>query len=109
GYHVPSQEVVLDVQDMTCASCVGRVEKALLKVPGVQAATVNLATGKAHVQSLQGVAAGALIEAVGKAGYPARQASAAAANDQAERAQQTYDTIRKRFWLAAALALPVFI
>ena len=34
---------------MTCASCVGRVERALRKVPGVQDATVNLATERAHV------------------------------------------------------------
>ncbi|XOT94230.1 copper ion binding protein, partial [Alcaligenes pakistanensis] len=44
GYKVSQQDIVLDVQDMTCASCVGRVEKALLKVPGVQKAAVNLAT-----------------------------------------------------------------
>ncbi len=109
GYDIPSQEVVLDVQDMTCASCVGRVEKALLKVPGVQGAAVNLATGKATVQSLQGVATGDLIEAVSKAGYPAKPASAAASGDQAERAQQHYESVRKRFWLAAILAFPVFV
>jgi Cu+-exporting ATPase len=34
---------------MTCASCVGRVEKALKKVPGVQDATVNLATESARI------------------------------------------------------------
>ena len=42
-------EVLLPVEGMTCASCVGRVEKALLKVPGVESATVNLATEKATV------------------------------------------------------------
>ena len=109
GYDVPSQEVVLDVQDMTCASCVGRVEKALLKVPGVQSAAVNLATGKATIQSLQGVAIGDLVEAVSKAGYPAKPASAAAPGDQAERAHQHYESVRNRFWLAAVLAFPVFI
>jgi Cu+-exporting ATPase len=34
---------------MTCASCVGRVEKALLRVPGVQTASVNLATESARI------------------------------------------------------------
>ena len=109
GYKISQQDIVLDVQDMTCASCVGRVEKALLKVPGVQKASVNLATAKAHVQVAQGVKAPELIQAVSKAGYPASLAEAAVTNDQFERAEQTYETLRKRFWLATVLALPVFI
>src|SRR5690606_17390057 len=109
GYKVSQQDIVLDVQDMTCASCVGRVEKALLKVPGVQKASVNLATAKAHVQVAQGVKAPELIQAVSKAGYPASLAETAVTNDQFERAEQTYETLRKRFWLATVLALPVFI
>jgi Cu+-exporting ATPase len=40
----------LSVEGMTCASCVGRVERALKKVPGVQEAVVNLATEKASLQ-----------------------------------------------------------
>lgn len=109
GYQVPSREQILQVQDMTCASCVGRVEKALLKVPGVQSAAVNLASGQAHVRSMQGVSVDDLIAAVGKVGYPASQASVTTAQDQTERAQHNYDSTRRRFWLAAVLALPVFI
>ncbi|QIN84486.1 heavy metal translocating P-type ATPase [Rubrobacter tropicus] len=64
-------EVLLPVEGMTCASCVGRVEKALLKVPGVENATVNLATEKAKV--VYDPEAGAGVEdlraAVEKAGY----------------------------------------
>jgi Cu+-exporting ATPase len=44
-----TREVTLPIRGMTCASCVRRVEKALLKVEGVRAATVNLATEKASV------------------------------------------------------------
>ena len=65
--------VSLSIEGMTCASCVGRVEKALKKVPGVVAAEVNLATEAAEVQmanSAGGVAA--LLAAVEKAGYTAR-------------------------------------
>ena len=43
------QDVSLPVEGMTCASCVRRIEKALAKVPGVNAATVNLATEQARV------------------------------------------------------------
>ncbi|GHC35844.1 copper-translocating P-type ATPase [Alcaligenes pakistanensis] len=109
GYTISLQDIVLDVQDMTCASCVGRVEKALLKVPGVQKAAVNLATAKAHIQAVQGVSTPELIQAVAKAGYPASLAEASSSTDQFERAEQTYETLRKRFWLATIFALPVFI
>jgi Cu+-exporting ATPase len=58
----------LSVHGMTCASCVARVEKALLKVPGVVAAGVNLATETATL-SASGDIARAAIEAIRKAGY----------------------------------------
>jgi Cu+-exporting ATPase len=64
-------DVTLQVSGMTCASCVRRVEKALQAVPGVQAASVNLATEKASVQALPNVPADALKAALDKAGYPA--------------------------------------
>jgi Cu+-exporting ATPase len=53
---------------MTCASCVGRVERALNKVPGVTEVSVNLATEKAQVTAV-GVPVERLIAAVEKAGY----------------------------------------
>ena len=43
-------ELDLPVSGMTCASCAGRVERALRKVPGVQDASVNLASEQARVQ-----------------------------------------------------------
>ncbi|WP_347814300.1 copper ion binding protein, partial [Pseudomonas sp. 78_B] len=48
---VATQAFELDIAGMTCASCVGRVEKALAQVPGVARATVNLATEKATVDA----------------------------------------------------------
>ena len=44
-----AQSLDLGIGGMTCASCVGRVERALRKVPGVQDATVNLATESARI------------------------------------------------------------
>ncbi|HEY0954613.1 MAG TPA: heavy metal translocating P-type ATPase [Roseateles sp.] len=64
-------ETTLQVSGMSCASCVRRVEKALQAVPGVQAASVNLATEKASVQALPNVPAAALTAALDRAGYPA--------------------------------------
>jgi heavy metal translocating P-type ATPase len=64
-------ELVLDIEGMTCASCVGRVERALDHVPGVDAVAVNLATRTATVQGrLDGP--DALVGAVAGAGYGAR-------------------------------------
>jgi Cu+-exporting ATPase len=68
-------DLQLSVSGMTCASCVARVEKALLKVPGVAAASVNLATEKASVQTAPGVPVGMLIAAIEKAGYTAAEAT----------------------------------
>ena len=55
---------------MTCASCSRRVEKALVRVPGVSA-TVNYATGEAHLEVPSGVADATLIEVVEGVGYSA--------------------------------------
>ena len=75
----PATPLKLQVQGMTCASCVLRVEKSLKAVPGVQDASVNLATEQATVQAAPGVAADALVAAVKKAGYDAQVAPNATA------------------------------
>ena len=73
-----ANSVQLQVEGMTCASCVARVEKALLKVPGVATATVNLATERATVTA-EGVGFDSLKAAIEKAGYSASAASEAGA------------------------------
>ncbi len=70
--------VDLAIEGMTCASCAGRVEKALLKVPGVTGASVNLATERARVTA-DHLDMPALIDAVDAAGYGARTIKAAEA------------------------------
>ncbi|SDQ83958.1 cation-translocating P-type ATPase [Microbacterium sp. cf332] len=69
---------VLDIEGMTCASCVARVEKRLQRLDGVRA-TVNLATETARVEHPADVSAEQLIGAVGEAGYTARVRRPAAA------------------------------
>ncbi|MDQ6627261.1 MAG: heavy metal translocating P-type ATPase [Pseudomonadota bacterium] len=71
GYDVVTREVALEIEGMTCASCAGRVEKALTKVPGVLSASVNLATERATVRALPSVPAATLRAAVEEAGYSA--------------------------------------
>ncbi|UXZ84179.1 heavy metal translocating P-type ATPase [Burkholderia multivorans] len=69
--HKAAHSVELDIDGMTCASCVSRVEKALAKVPGVTHASVNLATERATVEASADVSAARLVEAVEQAGYRA--------------------------------------
>lgn len=61
----------LPISGMTCASCAGRVERALTKVPGVKRVSVNLANEQAHVETLTTMDVSTLIAAVEKAGYGA--------------------------------------
>lgn len=69
----PTQDwtTTFDVDGMTCASCVGRVEKALAKIEGVRDVAVNLATETATVTATDTVTPEALSAAVEKAGYVA--------------------------------------
>ena len=62
-------DLTFNIEGMTCASCVARVEKALQAVPGVEKASVNLATEKATVRAGDAVTLEALSAAVAKAGY----------------------------------------
>ncbi|KVL76594.1 copper-transporting ATPase [Burkholderia ubonensis] len=63
--------IELEIEGMTCASCVARVEKALAGVPGVTRASVNLATERATVDAAGGVTTAHLVDAVRQAGYQA--------------------------------------
>jgi copper chaperone CopZ len=71
-----TDNIVLVIDGMTCASCVARVERALQAAPGVKAASVNLATEKATVRGAASLEA--LVAAVRAAGYEARAPQAAA-------------------------------
>jgi Cu+-exporting ATPase len=68
-----SEQLTLAIQGMTCASCAGRVEKSLLKVPGVITAEVNLALETAQVTgSAEALTPDKLVAAVVAAGYQAQ-------------------------------------
>jgi Cu+-exporting ATPase len=111
GYAVPGSTIDLSISGMTCASCVGRVEKALAQVPGVSEVSVNLATERARVR-----AAGRaedllprLVEAVQRIGYGARPATVDAgradAADQHEAARARADF--RRLVIGVLLTLPL--
>jgi len=104
GYDVPTHRVELQVDGMTCASCVARVEKALLKVPGVTTASVNLATEKASVGALGSVSFATLAAAIDKAGYAASPVVDAAAPKPARRLPEWWPVA-----VASVLTLPLVL
>ncbi|MEE9616095.1 MAG: heavy metal translocating P-type ATPase [Anaerolineae bacterium] len=70
GYEIPTETLTLPIGGMTCASCTAHVERALNKVPGVVEAGVNLATERATVTFVPGVAGLTdFKQAVAEAGY----------------------------------------
>ncbi len=73
GYSVPTEDTILAIEGMTCASCVRRVEKAIAKLPGVESTAVNLATEQATVRFNPAmVGRDEFRRAVEKAGYGIR-------------------------------------
>ena len=108
-----AQEVRLLVEGMTCASCVSRVEGSLKKAPGVESASVNLATGEALVCLLPDAQTNfeTLKERVEAAGY-----EAVPAPDNAEEAEKlehdrvhAHTTEVRDFWIALVLTLPIAV
>jgi P-type Cu+ transporter len=89
GYEVPLQQLTLAIEGMSCASCVTAIEKALHAVRGVLRANVNLATGKATIQTLSTVQIEELTRAVEEVGYSAAPvAEVARDREQAARSQE---------------------
>jgi Cu+-exporting ATPase len=101
---------VMSVSNMSCASCAGRVDKALRQLPGVVAVDVNLATETAQVTYAPELASRAdFIAASTAAGYAA-QAQSEDSHDQAQaRKQQLAEAYGRRSRFAAVLAAPVLI
>ncbi|WP_125610011.1 heavy metal translocating P-type ATPase [Specibacter cremeus] len=126
--HQPLTRVIeLDIEGMTCASCVGRVERKLGKLDGVQAA-VNLPLESAQVTVPEGITDQQIIDTVNATGYTARLKTAPAARDHsavpvgdglgesATDGQHDHMThggtaaqLRPRLILAGVLSIPVFL
>jgi Cu+-exporting ATPase len=103
---MPSPETFdLPIAGMTCASCAGRVERALRKVPGVEVATVNLANERAHVEVSGQIDPAVLIAAVDKAGYTASLEQDSKVQQADQRNRQ--DIERLHLIVAVVLALPL--
>src|SRR5215210_8247744 len=108
GYGADVRETTFGVSGLMCANCVGRVERALTKVPGVLEANVNLANERATVEYLAGeVEPRELEKAVEGAGYGViRDDERYSVEDSHER---DYRKLRTDFLLAAALTAVILL
>ncbi|MCE5181639.1 MAG: heavy metal translocating P-type ATPase [Betaproteobacteria bacterium] len=107
GFAVPEQEVVLELDGMTCAACATRIEKVLNRIDGVSA-VVNFATEKARVRIAPGAATlETLVAAVTRAGYGAHESLGTSREEEKQRRAASYRKELRIFWLAAALTLPL--
>jgi len=97
-----AQEVRLDLEGMTCASCAARIEKKLNKLDGVEA-TVNFATEQATVHSDRALPIAELVAAIESAGYGAREVAPA----HVHLADEPALLLRRRLAVAIGLTVPV--
>lgn len=104
GYDTVRQTALLRISGMTCAACVGRVEKALRSVEGVIEADVNLSTARARVVFLPKTAStAALRQAVQRVGYDAEEET----SDHSDTGDSETERIRREFLFALAFTLPL--
>jgi len=107
GYPARIETLVFNVSDMSCASCVGRVERALMTLPGVIRASVNLASETVQVVVIAGLyGMQELTDAIKTSGYTAVLAKGDAR--EARKADEARH-LKLQLILALALTLPVFL
>jgi len=103
---IPLIETRLEVANMTCGGCASRAEKALLTVPGVVEAHVNLATKQADIWTEGALDRQALASISEKSGYPATPLDVEMPKQ--DGADETA-LLKRNFLIALVLTLPVFI
>jgi len=110
----PTETLTIPIEGMSCASCVARIEGGLRATPGVVRASVNLATEQATIEYRPATTGpSAIRDTILSLGYtPVLPTAAVTAETEAPeareaRARAAYRTLRRRFWFAAALTVPV--
>ncbi|SDH55818.1 heavy metal translocating P-type ATPase [Propionivibrio dicarboxylicus] len=107
GFSVPPQTLEVGLEGMTCAACAARIEKVLNRLPGVEAA-VNLASERARLRIVPGVVDTArILAAIEKAGFKGRVADDRSREEEKARKLAAYQAELRRFWISAALTLPL--
>ncbi|MCL1628609.1 heavy metal translocating P-type ATPase [Roseibaca sp. V10] len=109
GYPMQVHTLEFDVGNMSCGSCIARVEQALATQPGVLRASANLSTGRVQADVLDAGAAPDLARALGAAGYPAKPVTDTDSPDPSARQAAEARALSRRVMLAFVLTLPVFV
>lgn len=109
GYPARQETLSLTIEGMSCASCVGRIERALQEQPGVLEANVNLASESASITYLSGVISRQELAAVSTdIGYPA-SLDVADTQQQTNRKEAEAANLKRLTLIAGMLTLPVFL
>lgn len=107
GFSVLQQTLELGIGGMTCAACATRIEKVLNRLPGVEA-VVNLASEHARIRYVPGIVdAKQVLAAIERAGFTGWVADDRSREEEKKRKQAVYQSELRRFWIAAALTLPL--
>ena len=113
GYDVATARVELPITGMTCANCSATIERTLnRKVPGVLAASVNLASERASVEYVPGLVSRAgIVAAIEGIGYGVVEAAGEEAMEDAERAAREAEIAdqAQKFWVGVIFSLPLFL
>ncbi len=106
GFGIAESSFSFDVGGMTCSACAGRVEKSLMRLPGVLIANVNIALERADVTTVAGqVDRQLLIRTVEKAGYTANFTGDETDDEEEHRAKESKALRRELFTLVASVLL----
>ncbi|WP_339672858.1 heavy metal translocating P-type ATPase [Dasania marina] len=101
----------LQVEGASCASCVGKIEGALMQLEGVESAAMNLAQGTVTITGDAPVAT--LIKAVSAAGYGAKSIADSTdqqlMDDKEQADQQYYQRLKREIWIALGLGVPLML
>ena len=102
------QTQTISIAGMTCAACSARVEKAILKLEGIEQAVVNLATEKATVVYDPGLLRlSSIKEAITKAGYQVLELSKETVDEDKLRKEREIKVLKIKFIIAVSFALPL--
>ncbi|RKD24510.1 copper-translocating P-type ATPase [Ammoniphilus oxalaticus] len=105
GYQVKTEKITLQVNGMTCAACVNRVEKVLSRVDGVTKAVVNLSTETASVEFIPAqTELSALIAVIKRAGFDAKLKTEAAAAEEQHQKEEQLKQLRLKFIVGAIIS-----
>lgn len=111
GYSVPTEEHYFTVTGMSCASCVGRIEKSIQQIPGMLAVEVNLLTGKVLARSIaRTVKSYQLAKAVESSGnYKAQFDKRENRDESAQQRQKELHNEKVKLLTSAGLSLPLIL